>query len=263
MAKALIATGSNLGDRAATLDAAVSALAQTSGIELLRQSAWQMTLPVGGRAVQNKFLNGAVLVETSRTPQELLTQLQEIEDQFGRERGARWSDRTLDLDLLLYDDSVIDTPSLTLPHPRMSFRRFVLEPAVEIAADMVHPAMGWTLEQLLTHLESGADTVALVSDENSQRDDIALALMRRYEFELCGPPLRDESRWPAHATTFLRVPLATQLTGMPKLTIVSGNEMPRVAGRGPTLSVLAADGQEVTTDVFAAIAAVWPHLAVC
>lgn len=261
MARSLIAVGSNLGDRTATLDAAVDALAQASGVQLLIQSAWQMTLPIGGRAGRNEFLNGAVLVETSHSPQELLTCLQTIEDCFGRERRERWSDRTLDLDLLLYDNAVIDTPALTVPHPRMSFRRFVLEPAVEIAAEMMHPTIGWPLNRLLAHLDRGADAVALVSPENSQRDEIALELMRRFEFELCGPTIRDEARWPAHATTFLRVPIAGQLSGEPKLTIVIGQETPHVAGRGPTLCVPAADGQDPATDVFAAIEAVWPRRA--
>lgn len=260
MARSLIAVGSNIGDRTATLDAAVSALAQTSGVELLRQSSWQMTLPVGGRAGRNEFLNGAVLVETSLSPQALLIRLQEIEDRFGRERHERWGDRTLDLDLLLYDDTAIDTPSLTVPHPRMSFRPFVLEPAVEIAPEMVHPTIGWSLERLLAHLDAGADAVAIVSHENSRRDAVAIELLRRCPLELSGPTIRDEARWPAQATTFLRLSDGPQLSGEPKLTIVIGQETPQVPGRGPTLVVPAADGQDVTTDVFAAVTAVWPRL---
>jgi 2-amino-4-hydroxy-6-hydroxymethyldihydropteridine diphosphokinase len=260
MARSLIAVGSNLGDRTATLDAAVSALAQADDVELLRQSAWQMTLPVGGRAGRNEFLNGAVLVETPLSPQALLAGLQEIEDRFGRERQERWGDRTLDLDLLLYDDAVIDTPSLTVPHPRMSFRPFALEPAVEIAPELVHPTIGWSLERLLAHLDAGADAVALVSQENSRRDAVAIELLRRYPLELSGPTIRDEARWPAQATTFLRVPDAPPTSGEPKLTIVLGQETPHVPGRGPTLGVPAADGQDMMTDVFAAVAAVWPRL---
>jgi len=260
MARSLIAFGSNVGDRAATLDAALAALARTRGVELPRQSSWQMTLPVGGRAGRNEFLNGAVLVETSLSPQELLEQLQQIENRLGRERQERWGDRTLDLDLLLHGDAVIDTPSLTVPHPRMSFRRFVLEPALEVAPELVHPTIGWTLEQLLSHLDSGADAVALVSYEDFRRDEIAIELMRRCQLELCGPTIRDETRWPAQATTFLRVPDGLPTSGDPKLTIVIGKETPHTPGRGPTLTVPAADGQDVMTDVIAATEAVWPHL---
>lgn len=261
MARSLIAVGSNLGDRTATLDAAVSTLAKMSDVELLRPSSWQMTLPVGGRTGRNEFLNGAVLIETTLSPQVLLTRMQEIENQFGRERQERWGDRTLDIDLLLHDDVVIDSPELVLPHPRLSFRRFVLEPAVEIAPEMVHPTIRWTLERLLDHLDTGADVVALVSRDNPIRDNFAIELMRRYEVELCAPTIRDESRWPMGATTWLGIPISTEIAGEPKLTIVVGNNSVHVRGRGPMLCVPTADGQDALTDVFAAVEAVWPQLA--
>ena len=149
MTKCLIALGSNLGDRAATLDAAIDALAAAPGVELVRPQRVAIDAPGGRRDGERpEFLNGAALVETSRDAVDLLALLQQIESQLGRERHERWGDRTLDLDLLLFGDAVVDTPTLTVPHPRMSFRRFVLEPAVEIAGTMVHPTIGWTLERL-------------------------------------------------------------------------------------------------------------------
>lgn len=260
MTHCLIAVGSNLGDRAATLDAATEVLARATDVAMVRQSSWQLTLPVGGQSSQNEFLNGAVLVETSRDPQEILALIQQIENQFGRERKSRWGDRTLDLDLLLHGETVIDSSALTVPHPRMSFRRFVLEPAVEIAAEMLHPTIGWTLERLLDHLDKGADAVALVSADEATRRTLAAKLLDRFAIRLGTALVNDAARWQPNATTWLSMPKADQSTGHPKLTILFEKESPNVLGRGPTLRVPAADGQTVDADVFAAIEAVWPHL---
>ena len=95
---------------------------------------------VGGPPDQGEFLNAAAVMETSITPLRFLEQLQRIESRHGRQRAERWAARTLDIDLLLYGDEVIETPMLTVPHPRMSFRRFVLEPAAEIAPRMFIPS---------------------------------------------------------------------------------------------------------------------------
>ncbi|MGE3240673.1 MAG: 2-amino-4-hydroxy-6-hydroxymethyldihydropteridine diphosphokinase [Pirellulales bacterium] len=260
MPRSLVAIGSNLGDRAATLDGAVAALAQSRDVRLLRQSAWQMTLPVGGRSGRSEFLNGAALFETSLSPQELLMLLQQIENQFGRERQEHWGDRTLDLDLLLHDDAVINSTALTLPHPRMSFRRFVLEPAVEIAPEMIHPTIGWTLERLLERLDDGADCLAIVADDETARDALVVELTSRFGFERRDAPSDDGVRWPLEATTWLALPDADSSRAEPKLTIVFGAERQPVPGRGPTLQVPAADGMPVGDDVFAAVEAVWPHL---
>jgi 2-amino-4-hydroxy-6-hydroxymethyldihydropteridine diphosphokinase len=153
MATALIALGSNLGNRQRNLDDAVAQLDNTPNVVVLATSRWRETKPVGGPADQGEFLNGAALLGTSLTPQQLHAILQQIETAAGRTREGRWAPRTLDLDLLLYDDLVLDTPELKLPHPRMPFRRFVLEPAAEIAPDMRHPQIGWTIAELALHLQ--------------------------------------------------------------------------------------------------------------
>jgi 2-amino-4-hydroxy-6-hydroxymethyldihydropteridine diphosphokinase len=227
---------------------------------MVRQSSWQLTLPVGGRSGQREFLNGAVLAETSRSPHEVLALLQQIENEFGRERQSRWGDRTLDLDLLLHGDTVIDTPALTVPHPRMSYRRFVLEPVVEIAAEMLHPTIGWSLERLLDQLESGADYLALVSTDDETRQARAAELLVQFKLEIGTAPVDDSTRWPATSTTWLSLPTDNSGIGDPKLTIVIGDQNEHVPGRGPTLRVPAADGQAADEDVFAAIEAVWPRL---
>lgn len=157
----LIGLGSNQGDRQATLDAAVVELGHEPQVKILAVSTWRETVPIGGPSNQSRYLNGALTVDTSLDPHQLLACLQRIESHFGRHRGARWAVRTLDLDLLLYDDLKLDTPSLVLPHPRMAWRRFVLESAAEVAASMRHPTTQWTIARLLEHLNTVPRYVAI------------------------------------------------------------------------------------------------------
>ncbi|MFZ1934907.1 MAG: 2-amino-4-hydroxy-6-hydroxymethyldihydropteridine diphosphokinase [Thermoguttaceae bacterium] len=157
----LISLGSNEGDRQANLEAATARLAGYPGMRLVARSSWRETAAVGGPAGQNDFLNGAVKVETSLLPQELLAFLQQIEGELGRRRVERWGPRPIDLDLLLYDELILTTPALLLPHPRMVWRRFVLEPAAEVAGSMLHPTIGWSIARLLAHLNESLPYVAV------------------------------------------------------------------------------------------------------
>jgi 2-amino-4-hydroxy-6-hydroxymethyldihydropteridine diphosphokinase len=161
MAYCLIGLGANLADRQAALEQAVEMLASDPAIRIVARSRWYETQAVGGPRSQPAFLNGALLLETSLSPEAVLKTLFQIEDALGRVRSERWGPRTIDLDLLLYDQLVLESPSLVLPHPRMSFRRFVLAPAAELAPDMRHPTIGWTIRQLLDHLERALPYVAL------------------------------------------------------------------------------------------------------
>jgi 2-amino-4-hydroxy-6-hydroxymethyldihydropteridine diphosphokinase len=142
-----IALGSNLGDREDYLRSALDAL--TPSLDRLRISTFHDTAPVGV-GPQPTFLNAAAVGETSLSARALLETLLAVERDLGRERPFPGAPRTLDLDLILYGDSIIDeAPSLIVPHPRFRERRFVLEPLAEIAPDWRDPVTGKTVEELL------------------------------------------------------------------------------------------------------------------
>ncbi len=188
--RALIALGSNLGDRRAALDQATALLAEADGVHLLARSRWRETRPAGGPKGQPPFLNGAVLVETSRTPEQLFDTLTSIEHRLGRTRGQRWAPRTIDLDLLLYDQEVISSQHLIVPHPRMAWRRFVIEPAVEIAPEMRHPLLGWSLTRLLEHLNTSPAYVAITGPPGADTRGVAQTVAEA----VGGEPILDEPR---------------------------------------------------------------------
>ncbi len=151
MARAYIGIGSNLGDREAAFKVALTALANTAHITVLKVSAPLETEPVGGPE-QPYFLNAAAELQTSLSPRALLSRLLAIEEELGRVRVEIWGPRVIDLDLLLYDDQVIDEPGLQVPHPLMHTRAFVLKPLAEIAPQAMHPALDKTAAQLLAEL---------------------------------------------------------------------------------------------------------------
>jgi 2-amino-4-hydroxy-6-hydroxymethyldihydropteridine diphosphokinase len=147
-----VALGSNLGDRRAHLDFAVARLRAILGG--LKISGYIDTAPAS-EVPQPRYLNAAAVGRCSLLPRDLLTALLEIEQARGRERPFRDSPRTLDLDLILYDDLVLAEPELTLPHPRFRERLFVLEPLASIAPDIRDPVTGKTVSELLQALGTG------------------------------------------------------------------------------------------------------------
>jgi 2-amino-4-hydroxy-6-hydroxymethyldihydropteridine diphosphokinase len=148
---AAIALGSNIGDSRVILEAAIATLANTPGIVLQATSHWYITKAVG--PPQPDYINGCALLKIFIRPHLLLENLLAIEEKFGRVRQERWGPRTLDLDLLLYDDLILDSPKLQIPHPRMRQRAFVLVPLAEIAPNWVEPISGCAIKDLVKEVD--------------------------------------------------------------------------------------------------------------
>ena len=159
MAKVYIGIGSNLGDRRKNINAAINCLKQEKLLNLTKQSSLYETEPVGGPP-QRKFLNGAIELETDASPRDLLEKLKAIERKLGRDSNkanpapgwVKWGPRTIDLDILLYDNLILEEPGLTIPHPLFHKRIFVLRPLAEIAPEAKHPVLKTTVKELLLEI---------------------------------------------------------------------------------------------------------------
>jgi 2-amino-4-hydroxy-6-hydroxymethyldihydropteridine diphosphokinase len=149
--RAYIGVGSNLGDREATIGRAVALLGSCADVDVLGMSTLRETEP-WGPVEQPRFLNAAIAVETSLEPRALLGVLLDVERRLGRVREERFGPRTIDLDLLVYGDAVVDEPGLIVPHPRLHERAFALEPLRELDSELVVPGRGRVAE-LLAALE--------------------------------------------------------------------------------------------------------------
>ncbi len=148
-----VAVGSNLGDRAALIADAAVRLAADGLVAVERRSRLHSTAPVGGPTGQGDYLNGAWVVATGLGPHQLLHRLQAVESALGRVRCVPWGPRTIDLDLVLAEaPMVVRSGALTLPHPRLAERRFVLAPLAEIAAVWRHPLLGLSVDEMLSRL---------------------------------------------------------------------------------------------------------------
>lgn len=146
---AYVALGANLGDRQANLRDAIALLARTPGVRLTATSRFLENPAVGGPPTSPPFLNAVARLQTTLSPQALLDELLGIEQVLGRVRRERWDPRLIDLDLLIHGDLTMSTPTLTLPHPRLHERRFVLQPLAEIAPGLILPGQEQTVEELL------------------------------------------------------------------------------------------------------------------
>jgi 2-amino-4-hydroxy-6-hydroxymethyldihydropteridine diphosphokinase len=152
-----VALGCNLGDREAQLDRAFGRLAREEGVQLVARSAIRQTpalLPPEDPTPQPDFLNAVAQLSVELAAPELLKRLKAIEVELGRRARTRWAPRELDLDLLVYGQKILDLPGITVPHPELHRRRFVLEPLVELAPGFKHPVLGLTFAELLQRLPS-------------------------------------------------------------------------------------------------------------
>jgi 2-amino-4-hydroxy-6-hydroxymethyldihydropteridine diphosphokinase len=277
-----------LGDREATLNSALDEIDAMPNVRVSRRSEWHRSRPVGGPPEQTEYLNGSIVVETSVPPLAFLELLQRIEARHGRVPAERWAARQLDIDLLLYGDEVIETPQLTVPHLRMTFRRFVLEPAAEVAPRMAHPIIGWPMERLVLHLNAAKDEVVMLSPSEALRSELTAKLSQRFGAQKVDAPTfkTAEQLWPASYGTWLAVPergeekaaaepraggLRYAAAQFPKLTILldadggapravkaDWSTIVRQPGRGPTLRLQTADPAVIDAEVVAAIESVWP-----
>ena len=145
-----LALGTNLGDRSANLRAAIKAL--SSEINVIAESKIYET-PPWGYENQPAFLNMAVKCETNLEPESLLKRLKRLEVRLGREQSFHWGPRLIDIDILFYDDLILNAEPLTLPHPRLHERAFVLVPLADIAPDFIHPVLKKTIKELLASMD--------------------------------------------------------------------------------------------------------------
>jgi len=144
--QAILSLGSNMGDSPGNLREACRRLEKKAG-RILQRSKIYKTQP-WGKADQPEFYNMSVRLETKSNPEELMKNILAIEKEMGRERGVKWGPRLIDIDLVLFGDLVIHTPELTVPHPEMHRRNFVLVPTLDIAGDWIHPVFGESIEEL-------------------------------------------------------------------------------------------------------------------
>lgn len=150
---AYVAVGSNMGDKARYIEAAFHDMEANENIRNIRMSSLIQTAPYGEVQDQEDFLNGMIELETLYTPEELLVFLHELEQKANRVRTIHWGPRTLDLDIVFYDNLVMETAELIIPHPDMHNRKFVLQPLCELAPYKRHPLFGKRVEELLKELE--------------------------------------------------------------------------------------------------------------
>ena len=160
---AYIGIGSNLEDKRHNCLTAIAMIEQIPGCQLTGRSDWYLTRPVGVKG-QEWYVNGVVSLSTKILPQDLLRILLAIESDMGRVRRERWESRIIDLDILLYGREIINEDDLTIPHPLMHLRKFVLVPLVQLAPDLIHPSLGVTMAELLGRIQNNGQEVVPLGD---------------------------------------------------------------------------------------------------
>ncbi len=242
--QALIAFGANLGDRESNWHEVLNLL-PSRGIHVLRSSRLFETAPVGGPIGQATFLNAALTVQTALTSNQVVSELLAVEREIGRVRETRWGPRLVDLDLMLYEQEIQDATACLVPHPRMSFRRFMLEPGCEVAADWIHPIALCSLGDLLHQLDRIKRRAKLVFDVGVvEKNGLAVATLRR---------ILADAGWTLHDKT----PETHAASIEPVWTIIVSNQRHPDVGavHGPYLMLAASDPASWETEIRAAIQA--------
>jgi 2-amino-4-hydroxy-6-hydroxymethyldihydropteridine diphosphokinase len=256
--QALIGLGANLLDPIASLNSALERLADLATIDIERVSTVCQSQPIGGPPNQAPFANAVATLTTTLRPHQLLDALLAVEKSLGRERTVEWGPRTIDLDLLLFGDQQIADPQLTVPHPRMAVRSFVLQGAAEISPAWRHPWIARTMAELWDTWQRGPQAIAVCGDPAERQQLLAhllaavpaLAEHRVAEIgDLRSVVEISASRGAAHRASRLAVVVRHEL--------VAGDSawLP-----GPTLCVDLASPRLVRRDLAAAITDAWPDL---
>ncbi len=183
--QAIIAFGSNLGDRRGNISQALQFIAEDPRIEINKVSSYFETTPVGGPSGQSNFINGALIARVRTSARELLCVLHEIEQTLHRKRERFWDARTIDLDLIWFDSEIIDEPGLVVPHPRLYWRSFVLDPICEIAPSIVVPTTQLTFEEHRNLLYCNFRTFSCMT-AILRRKDGKLAILERHRTDSNG-----------------------------------------------------------------------------
>ena len=162
--RTFLALGANLEKPAGQLRKAVGRIKEKSGLRLIRASSFYLTDPVGPVS-QPPFVNAAIEIRSKWSVRPLFDFLLSVEEALGRKRTLRWGPRIIDIDLLFFGDSIIESPALRVPHPRMHERRFVLQPLTELAPDYIHPSIGRSISTLLAAFGEGGPWVERIEGE--------------------------------------------------------------------------------------------------
>lgn len=201
ISQCLISFGSNLGTRESLIAAAAQEVARHEAVRGFRASRLFETPPIGGPVGQEPFLNAVAAFETPSAARDILALLQSIENRLGRQRKLRWDARSIDLDVVLHGELVGGGTQLIVPHPRYTARRFVLEPACDVAAHYCDPRFGWSIARMADHISAAVPSMALVGGDEAMRRKICERIETRFGIKvfLDRPPLV------SHATSHMPV----------------------------------------------------------
>ena len=223
MPECFIALGGNQGNVRETFSQALDRLNQHPEIALIKTSQWFETAPVGSQT-DATFLNGAAHLSVTLSPQKLLHELQNVETEMGRNRGIRWSARPLDLDLILYDQLISDSDALVIPHPACWYRRFVLDPLMEIAPDVMHPVKKITIKELQQRLLNQPFRLSIAGLATIDAEHVIQELKQQFPHVLYSIWERAEESIPASEPTII----AWLGSGKSQTTFDSLPDLPRL-----------------------------------